>query len=161
MMLLPQTAALVLIDRSSEDLMFDYAVPDDLIDQVVAGCRVRITVRNRPAIGTVVEVREIDPDTLKFSLKPLVGLVDPEPVLTAPLLKLARWMAEYYVASMDAVFRAMIPAAVRGGEKGEKTRKAVILKNGATPDDETVASLVKRAPRQAEVLTKVMAAVKK
>ncbi|NNE90277.1 MAG: primosomal protein N', partial [Verrucomicrobiales bacterium] len=143
--------AAVLIDGSSEDLHFSYLIPDALADTVLPGCRVSVPLRNRMASGTVLSISEIDPAESKFALKPVSSLLDPNPILTEPLMKLAHWLAEYYMSPVESVFRAMIPQAVRSASPADKTRKVVRLLDSKI-DAEARESLQKRAKKQAEVL---------
>ena len=146
---MPRTAK-VLIDGATSDLQFDYLVPDELGEKVVPGCRVRIPLRNRGAVGTVLEIVENGGTDWGGRLKPIQGLVDQDPILTPPLFKVADWISDYYLASREAVLRSMIPQAARTGEGTEKIRKAVVLT--ADPDEEALAALRKRAKRQAELV---------
>ncbi|MGE9270611.1 MAG: replication restart helicase PriA [Verrucomicrobiales bacterium] len=140
------TAARVLIDGPSE-LVFDYAIPDDL--KVVAGCRVRVPLRNRDATGTVLAV--VPSTDLRFKLRPLLALSDPEPLITPKLLELASWISKYYGCSIESVVRVLIPESVRTEQNSAKKRKTVVLR---TPfDDETLVTLAKRAPKQHTILT--------
>ena len=139
-------AAKVLIDGPSE-LIFDYAIPDNL--PVQAGCRVHIPLRNRKAIGTVLSVGNVEPDG--FTLKPITSLIDPEPLLTPGLMKLARWMTNYYGTPLELIMRSLIPNSVRQESHSAKTRKIVTLTN--FPDEESLAQLERRAPRQHVILT--------
>ncbi len=139
-------AARVLIDGPSE-LVFDYAIPDGL--PVVPGCRVRVPLRNRSSSGTVLQV--VEAQDLGFALRPLDALTDPEPLITEKLLKAGRWIANYYGCSIESVVRALLPEAVRTEENSAKTRKTVVLEN--TPDEETLAKLEKRAPKQHTILS--------
>ncbi len=144
---MPKPAALVLVDGSS-GLQFDYGLPDHLATSVVVGCRVRIPLRNRAAVGTVIDLHEVDEEG--FKLKDIQSLVDPEPVLTPPLINLARWMSDYYTCGLENAFRAMLPQAARDGKGGEQMRKQVRLIGDAA---ELVEKLGKRARRQAELVT--------
>ncbi len=146
---MPRTAK-ILIDGATSDLQFDYLIPDELVDQVVAGCRVRVPLRNRPAVGTVMAVVENDRSDWRGKLKPIQGLVDRDPILTPPLFRLADWISDYYLASREAVLRSMIPQAARTGEGTEKIRKAVVLVSD--PDEDALENLRKRAKRQAELI---------
>ncbi|MDB4461850.1 primosomal protein N', partial [bacterium] len=139
-------AASVLIDGPSE-LVFDYAIPNHL--KVLPGCRVRIPLRNRNATGTVLRVQEAPQS--EFDLRFLTGLVDPEPLVTPPLLKLADWITSYYGTPLEQVIRSIIPASVRGEKTSAKVRKAAVLKN--KPSDEELATIAKRAKRQHQILT--------
>ena len=140
------TAARVLIDGPSE-LVFDYAIPDGL--PVVAGCRVRVPLRNRDATGTVLAVS--DANDFKFKLRPLHSLSDPEPLITPKLLELAHWIAKYYGCSIESVIRVLLPEAVRTEQNSAKTRKTAVLAN--PPDEETLAKLAKRAPKQHTIVS--------
>ncbi len=139
-------AARVLIDGPSE-LVFDYAIPDGL--PVVPGCRVRVPLRNRSSAGTVLQL--VDATDSGFALRPLDALTDPQPLVTPKLLELGRWIADYYGCGFESVVRVLLPEAVRTEENSAKTRKTVVLDQPA--DEETLAQLAKRAPRQHTILS--------
>lgn len=139
-------AASVLIDGPSE-LVFDYAIPDHL--KILPGCRVRIPLRNRDATGTVLRVQEAPRS--EFDLRYLTGLVDPEPLITPALLKLAEWIASYYGTPLEQVIRSIIPASIRGDKTTAKIRKAAIL--AKKPTEIELAKLAKRAKRQHQIIT--------
>ena len=140
-------SAKVLIDGPA-DLVFDYLVPESL-GVVAVGCRVRIPLRNRNSTGTVLEIGE--PPQSNFTLRPLHSLIDPEPLITPGLMKLGRWLAEYYGSPMEQVMRALLPESVRQDAHSEKVRKVVVLEK--MPDEETLEKLAKRAPKQHVILT--------
>jgi len=142
----PMNAARVLIDGPSE-LVFDYAIPDGL--PVVAGCRVKVPLRNRDATGTVLAVT--DSSDLKFKLRPLHSLSDPEPLITPRLLELAQWIARYYGCSIESVIRVLLPESVRTEQNSAKKRKTAVL--SSTPDKETLATLERRAPKQFAIVS--------
>jgi primosomal protein N' (replication factor Y) len=139
-------AASVLIDGPSE-LVFDYAIHDHL--NVLAGCRVRIPLRNRPATGTVLRIA--DKPQGDFALRYLTDLVDPEPLVTSPLLQLAEWISSYYGTPLEQVIRSIIPSSIRGEKGSAKTRRAAVLVN--PPSEEELATFAKRAKRQHQILT--------
>jgi primosomal protein N' (replication factor Y) len=139
-------AASVLIDGPSE-LVFDYAIPDHL--KILPGCRVRIPLRNRDATGTVLRVQEAPQS--EFDLRYLTSLVDPEPLITPALLKLAEWITSYYGTPLEQVIRSIIPASIRGDKTSAKIRKAAIL--AKKPTEIELAKLAKRAKRQHQIIT--------
>lgn len=139
-------AASILIDGPSE-LVFDYAIPDHL--KILPGCRVRIPLRNREATGTVLRVQEAPQS--EFDLRYLTSLVDPEPLITPALLKLAEWIASYYGTPLEQVIRSIIPASIRGEKTSAKIRKAAIL--AKNPTESELAKLAKRAKRQHQIIT--------
>lgn len=85
------------------DRVFTYQVQDDLPQ---AGCRVLVPFRNEKMAGVVVRVHE-DPPLVET--KPLLSVLDREPVIAGPLLDLARWIAQYYLAPLGEVLRGMLP----------------------------------------------------
>lgn len=88
---------------------FDYAVPVPLALEIAPGVRVWAPWRTRAAEGVVVAV---DPPEASARLRPLVRLVDAPPV-PAELMRLATWMADYYLAPLGDVLRMCLPAAAR------------------------------------------------
>jgi primosomal protein N' (replication factor Y) len=137
--------ARVLIDGPSE-LVFDYAIPAGL--PVQPGCRVRVPLRKKTATGTVLAFGE--PAQEDFALRELESLIDPEPLITPTLLKVGRWIADYYGCSLESVVRSLLPEAVRTEENSAKTRRLAVLDE--EPPAETLAKLEKKAPRQHAIL---------
>jgi len=138
--------ARVLIDGPSE-LVFDYAIPAGL--PVQPGCRVRVPLRKKSATGTVLAFGE--PAQEDFALRELESLIDPEPLITPTLLKVGRWIADYYGCSLESVVRSLLPEAVRTEDNSAKTRRLAVLDEA--PSAETLAKLEKKAPRQHTILT--------
>ena len=120
-----ETVVKVLVDGASDDLTFSYTVPKDL--SIVAGQRVRIPLRNRGAIGTVISVEDLDISSLPYELKPIGGLVSKDPFLTPGLMKLASWISSFYLTPIESVFRTMLPKPSRGESEKRKTEKVVSL----------------------------------
>ena len=50
---------------------------------------------------------------LKRPLKPVVEVLDSEPLCTPRVLELLQWMSRYYLAPLGQVIEAAIPAGVR------------------------------------------------
>tara|TARA_R110002096_G_scaffold32485_7_gene94399 strand:+ start:129 stop:2369 length:2241 start_codon:yes stop_codon:yes gene_type:complete len=138
----------VLVDGASDDLTFSYTIPEGL--KVQAGQRVRIPLRNRTAIGTVVQISELDPSTLNYQLKPIAGLVSEDPFLTPGLMKLAAWISNFYITPIESVIRAMLPKPSRGEREKRKTEKAVSLSESFDP--EVLVTMTGRQARQKDVL---------
>lgn len=135
----------VLIDGPSE-LVFDYAVPTGM--EVLPGCRVRVPLRQKSATGTVLSTSdEVQGD---FAVKELLSLIDPEPLLDEDLLRLGRWIADYYACGFETVIRSLLPESVRNEDNSAKTRRVAVLVK--LPDDEQLDKISRRAPRQHAVL---------
>jgi primosomal protein N' (replication factor Y) (superfamily II helicase) len=88
---------------------FTYECPPDL--ELALGHLVRVPFGQRTLHGVVVGLL----DELKLDyVKPVLGLVHPEPVLDAAHLKLAEWVARYYRASLFDAVAPMLPPGLRG-----------------------------------------------
>jgi len=143
-----ETVAKVLIDGASSDLTFSYLVPDEM--GVAPGHRVRVPLRNRPALGTVTSLEEVDTASLGYSLKPIQGVVSSDPFLTPGLLKLAEWISDFYLTPIETVIRTMLPKPSRGEEEKQKTAKFVELVQLISEGE--IDALGKRLVKQQEIL---------
>ncbi len=143
-----QQAVKVLIDGAAGDLAFTYLVPEGV--EALPGQRVRVPLRQRSALGTVTGLEWIDPAEAGYRLKPILGTVAGEPFLTPGLMKLAAWIAEFYLTPVEAVIRSMLPKPSRGEEEKRKTAKCV--EAAVPPDADLLASFGARQARQREAL---------
>ncbi len=137
---------------TSLDRVFDYEIPDELKDVVRPGTRVNIEFGRRKIEGIVFSVSETS--THKGKLKPVLGVAGEKPLLSDTLLKLATWMASYYVAPIEACLRTMLPAPVRRADAKFKTRLMIEVTPGwQSPDSATMESgQGKITPRRLEIL---------
>ncbi len=86
---------------------FTYAVPEPFRAQVQAGSRVLVPFRKKAMIGVVVEMTaKVPPGTKIHEIQKVLDLL---PALTPKLLELGQWIANYYLAPVGEVFRAMLP----------------------------------------------------
>ena len=132
---------------SGFDKPLHYRVPASLVEAARAGTLARIPIGNRQTIGLVVEAGA-QADVPLSRLKLILGLVYEQPIMTAPLLKLAEWKRQYYGASLQSVLETMIPAPVRQGMSA-KIEKYVSLARRL--ETEELAALEKKAPKQCEI----------
>lgn len=140
-------AARILVDGQS-DLVLDYGIPPEAGD-VRPGCRVQVPLRNRTATGTVLTLSEPDP-AWKDRLKPILKLIDPEPLISPVMMNLASWAADYYSVALDQMICCLLPETVRQENTAEKMRKMVHLEK--RPSREELDALYRKAPRQAQML---------
>jgi primosomal protein N' (replication factor Y) (superfamily II helicase) len=85
------------------DRAFTYALAE-IIPSV--GARVLVPFRNEKMAGIVVRVHDDPP---QVEAKPVLSILDGESILSAQLLDLAQWIAQYYIAPVGEVLRAMLP----------------------------------------------------
>jgi primosomal protein N' (replication factor Y) len=84
---------------------FTYAAREGQTPQ--RGARVIAPFRKEKLIGVVTAVSETAPSG--FEARFLEAVLDEEPLLSEPLLGLAEWVAQYYLAPLGEVLRAMLP----------------------------------------------------
>jgi primosomal protein N' (replication factor Y) len=110
---------------------FSYRVPEAL-SVPLPGTRVLVPFSGRRAVGFVLGPGEVP----KGPLKDVLEVLDPEPLLSDPLLALASWMAEHYLAPPGECLRLFFPP-----ERG--TSRAVVHLVGppAAAEDPLVAAL--------------------
>ena len=86
---------------------FTYGLPDTLRHRVQNGCRVLVPFGTRKLTGLVIQIHVGTPPN--GTTREVLRLLDEEPVLDEELLRLGRWIAEYYCAPLGETFRAMTP----------------------------------------------------
>jgi len=89
------------------DQVFTYAVNGD---RPVVGARVLVPFSGQRLMGVVVRVHE-DAPVEGFEIKPVQQVLDDAALLPDELMKLAGWIASYYVAPLGEVLRGMLPLA--------------------------------------------------
>ena len=87
------------------DRTFTYAVREEQAPK--RGARVIVPFRNEKLIGVVTALGGKAPED--FEVRYLEAVLDEEPLLSDPLLALAEWMAQYYLAPLGEVLRGMLP----------------------------------------------------
>ena len=112
-----------------------YLVPDSLAVQ--PGQRVQVPLATRKATGIVLRAGSTLPPGIQA--RPILRVLDTEPVLSPELLELGLWIADYYVAPIGEVFRAMLPLRsatrrarlVRLSESGRRKLQELMLADEA------------------------------
>src|SRR5229473_4724496 len=89
------------------DQTFTYAV-NGVVPPV--GARVLVPFSGQKLMGVVVRVHE-DAPAVEFEIKPVQQVLDDAALLPEELMKLAEWIASYYVAPLGEVLRGMLPLA--------------------------------------------------
>jgi primosomal protein N' (replication factor Y) (superfamily II helicase) len=141
----PPVVARIITDIAL-DREFDYLVPDPLQGQVCIGSVVRIPFGRRHARGFVIALADHSdfPD-----LKAVESMVDGPPLFDEQMLRLARWIADYYAAPFESAVAAVLPAAVRREGAKFKEQLVATIRSGAVPTPDEEAELARRSPKRA------------
>src|SRR6266404_7001487 len=86
------------------DTAFSYRVPQGM--EPAVGGRVLVPFRQQRMSGIVVDLHDRKPSV---QTKNVVSVLDPAPVLDVQLMRLGKWIADYYLAPLGEVFRTMLP----------------------------------------------------
>ena len=93
----------------------DYLVPSELEDGVEIGTRVRVPLGSREVLGCVTAV---NPETTHTHLRPISKVIGRQSLITPKILKLARWIADYYCCSPEVALKCALPESVRREKAG-------------------------------------------
>jgi primosomal protein N' (replication factor Y) len=85
---------------------FHYHVPPDLREQLRVGHLVEVEFGSRLAQGIVVG---FDDEAPVEDTKPVIGMIDEEPVVRPWQIAAARWMSAHYLTPLNACLRLMLP----------------------------------------------------
>jgi len=92
--------------------LYTYSVPAALQDLARAGRQVLVPLGRRKMTGIITGPAEIR-DAGAFSVKPILDILDPEPLFSPELLDLTKWISDYYMAPWGEVMRAALPAGAQ------------------------------------------------
>jgi len=96
---------------------FDYLIPAGLAGQIEVGNRVQVPFRSRKIYGTVTALAE---ESAHPGLKPVLKVIGAQTLVTPKVLKLARWIAEYYCCAPEIALKSVLPEAVRKKKETEE-----------------------------------------
>lgn len=92
---------------------FTYSLPAALRTEISLGSRVLVPFGKRSLTGYVVDLHEDHPEGIDESvIKEVAEILDREPLLTAEILQLTKWTADYYAASWGEILKASLPAGL-------------------------------------------------
>jgi primosomal protein N' (replication factor Y) len=89
---------------------FHFQVPTDLEETLRAGHLVTVPFGSRDAQGVIVGLGDDEPEGVDLNrLRPVIDLIDPEPVLTVGQLDLAYWLSRTYLIPLIDAITLMFP----------------------------------------------------
>src|ERR1043166_6438628 len=94
---------------------FDNSIPPGLAEQVDVGSRVQVPSGPRKVFGCVTALAE---ESAHASLKPILKVIGAQTLVTPKVLKLARWIGEYYCCAPEVALKSVLPDAVRHEQAG-------------------------------------------
>lgn len=115
---------------------FSYEIPEELMETAVHGARVLVNFgKKKIYTGIVVGISEQDGNETEYNIKPIYALLDTEPFISEPQLKLWNWMASYYCCNIGDILAAAIPSILLPSSEtkfsvsGTPTAEEILTKN--------------------------------
>ncbi len=143
------------------DQPFTYSLPDTLRHRVRVGSRLIVPFGTRKLTGVILRCHD-DPPSV--AARDALRLIDSEPVLSAELMALGRWIAGYYCSPLGDVLRGMLPLSseIRRGkiwtltDAGRDAARQLLL--DSSPDDPLlqILRMLEKRPLSASYLAKSM-----
>jgi primosomal protein N' (replication factor Y) len=98
---------------------FDYSIPPELEGKVDVGSRVQVPFGSRKVFGCVTALAE---ESAHAKLKQILKVIGAQTLITPKVLKLARWIADYYCCAPEIALKSLLPEVVRREEAGWRER---------------------------------------
>src|ERR1043166_7846005 len=100
---------------------FTYRLPDELKGAIKVGARLKLPFGRRNLIGYAVGLHNELPPGVELEeskIKDIIDVMDADPLITAEILQLTKWTADYYASFWGEMLKAALPA----GLNSEKVR---------------------------------------
>lgn len=133
---------------------FTYSVPEPMVAQVQMGVRVLVPL-GRSKTYTAMAVR-LHSEKPEFETRPIIQVIDAEPVLIEQQLRLWQWISTYYMSPIGDVFKAALPAGLKAEENYRpKTVRCVTLPANLRSEQSLhmALTILKRALKQHQTFT--------
>ena len=92
--------------------LYTYRIPFEMNDEVLVGARVIVQFGAKRVLSCIVaDIHENAP--ADYQAKYILDVLDDKPIVTAPQLKLFRWIADYYMCTIGEVINAALPSALK------------------------------------------------
>ncbi len=126
--------------------LFTYLIPEPMRGRIQPGCRLYAQLGNRKSLGFAAQLVDNPPGEIK-DLKPVLHVVDEEPLFGPELLRFLRWTADYYMASLGETFAAAYPFSPAARPR---MIKVVLLDDGILASEQVPEAIQK--PNQRRVI---------
>src|SRR4051812_7193972 len=137
---------------------FDYLAPEEMVAdtkperRLEAGRRVRVPLGrgNRSVVGYCIALGTKATGGRK--LKSVAAVLDRQTLISPPMMRLAHWMADYYLCSLGQVLESIVPAGVR---RDVGTRDVTLL--AAAPNAAAHIAEMKLSAKQTAIIQHLLA----
>jgi len=146
------TSEQVILVATPSPLRFplSYRLPSQPLGHaLLAGMRVKVALGSRQVIGVVI-ANQLTADTHQARLKPILELLDAEPLLDQSLIELLNWAVSYYQHPIGQVYQYIFPSWLRQGKPAEQTQMESWQLSSIGMDNDT--SELSRSSKQIQLI---------
>lgn len=146
--------ASVIIEYSVKSLnkVFDYMIPDDIVDFIRVGHKVMIPFASKEVEGFVLKIHNSKDSNLEY--KSIIRICDSDFYLNDELLKLGKYMSNSLLCNLISCYQVMLPKALKASAKTNINKKyETYVKLNASVNIEEYISLHKRRTKEIEIIS--------
>jgi primosomal protein N' (replication factor Y) len=112
------------------DELFTYSIPSSASSMALPGCRVVVSFGHQEqVVGLIISCYEAD---VEDDIKPIIQLLDQQPIISSLQLDFWKWIADYYLCSWGEVMKTALPsflATVNQANRKRTVRKSANVSN--------------------------------
>jgi primosomal protein N' (replication factor Y) len=92
---------------------FHYRIPEKMIGFLQIGMRVLVPFKGRKVTGFSIDLVERPPKGVEEKLREVEDLLDEAPLIDPQMLRLCRWLSDYYLYPLGEVIKAGLPPGLQ------------------------------------------------
>jgi primosomal protein N' (replication factor Y) len=93
--------------------LYTYYVPEEWVSRIQFGVRVEVTFGKNKVYAAIVVNAVKDNEHLSRQVKPILEILDDEPIITPTQYQLWQWLSDYYCCTIGEVMNAALPANLK------------------------------------------------
>jgi len=101
-------------NSKSTDRIYTYGIDEKFKESIQIGKRVKVNFgKNKHIIDAIVISISSDSDLSSERIKPILEIIDDEPIVKEEMIKLGLWIRERYICKFSDVIRLMVPSMIK------------------------------------------------
>ena len=130
---------------------FHYRIPPAMAAGIEIGSRVWVPFGRQRLIGYIIAITNKAP---LFRVKDIEKVIDKKPILSGDIMRLTKWISDYYCTSWGNAIEAAVPAPLKKGKTDIKERRR------GEEEKHSPTSLLKPTLEQAKALAVIKGVLK-
>ncbi len=120
--------------------LLSYSIPEEISEEIAIGSMVLVPFRNQKENGLVIDIYKSSPEEHKFKVRDILEPIFADEFVSAELIELIKYTAEYYACSYTEVCTAVFPKSIF-----KKPDKSIKLVNLEIQEDNPIINALKKA----------------